>query len=141
MIAGRQPLAGDGCAREPARACACSTGRCSKGGAVGLLPDQAPGVGEGVWADFFGRPAYTMTLVVRLQRATGAAVIMVFAERLPGGRGYHLHLEEAAHGAVSTKPRSTARSKPRCGAARSSTCGATTATRCRRAPRLRRHQG
>jgi Kdo2-lipid IVA lauroyltransferase/acyltransferase len=63
-------------------------------GTVGLLPDQTPGVGEGVWADFFGRPAYTMTLVGRLQRATGAAVIMVFAERLAGGRGYHLHFEE-----------------------------------------------
>ena len=64
------------------------------GGTVGLLPDQAPGAGEGVWADFFGRPAYTMTLAVRLQRATGATVIMVFAERLPDGRGYHLHFEE-----------------------------------------------
>jgi KDO2-lipid IV(A) lauroyltransferase len=64
------------------------------GGTVGLLPDQAPSGGEGVWADFFGRPAYTMTLVGRLQRATGAAIIMVFAERLPGGRGYHMHFEE-----------------------------------------------
>jgi len=63
-------------------------------GSVGLLPDQAPGTGEGVWTDFFGRPAYTMTLVVRLQRATGAAVIMVFAERLTGGQGYHMHFEE-----------------------------------------------
>ena len=63
-------------------------------GTVGLLPDQAPRDGEGVWADFFGRPAYTMTLVGRLQRATGAAVIMVFAERLAGGRGYHIHFEE-----------------------------------------------
>jgi KDO2-lipid IV(A) lauroyltransferase len=65
-----------------------------QGGTVGLLPDQAPGAGEGVWTDFFGRPAYTMTLVVRLQRATGAAVIMVFAERLTGGQGYHMHFEE-----------------------------------------------
>jgi KDO2-lipid IV(A) lauroyltransferase len=64
------------------------------GGQVGLLPDQAPRAGEGVWADFFGRPAYTMTLVTRLQRATGAAVVMGYAERLPGGRGYRLHLEE-----------------------------------------------
>ena len=63
-------------------------------GTVGLLPDQTPGAGEGVWAGFFGRPAYTMTLAGRLQRATGAAVIMVFAERLPGGRGYHLHFDE-----------------------------------------------
>lgn len=70
-----------------------------RGEAVGILPDQAPGVGEGAWADFFGRPAYTMTLVTRLQQATGAAVIMAFAERLPHGRGYRLHLA-----AVATTP-------------------------------------
>src|SRR5688572_20252853 len=68
----------------------------ARGEAVGLLPDQAPGVGEGVWADFFGRPAYTMTLVRRLQQSTGAAVIMAFSERLPAGSGYRLHLEEIA---------------------------------------------
>lgn len=66
----------------------------SRGEAIGLLPDQAPGVGEGAWAEFFGRPAYTMTLVRRLQHASGAAVIMAFAERLPAGRGYRLHFEE-----------------------------------------------
>ena len=66
----------------------------ARGEAVGLLPDQAPGVGEGAWADFFGRPAYTMTLVRRLQQASGAVVIMAFAERLPAGRGYRLHLDE-----------------------------------------------
>lgn len=64
-----------------------------RGEAVGLLPDQAPGMGEGVWAEFFGRPAYTMTLVGRLQKATSAAVVMVFAERLPHGRGYHLFFQ------------------------------------------------
>ena len=63
-----------------------------KGESVGLLPDQAPGAGEGVWANFFGRPAYTMTLAQRLQCATGASVIMAFAERLPAGRGFRLHL-------------------------------------------------
>jgi KDO2-lipid IV(A) lauroyltransferase len=68
----------------------------ARGEAIGLLPDQAPGVGEGVWADFFGRPAYTMTLVTRLQEKSGAAVIMAFAERLPAGRGYRLFLEEVA---------------------------------------------
>src|SRR4051812_1588455 len=57
------------------------------GETVGLLPDQAPQKGEGVWADFFGRPAYTMTLVRRLQKQTGAAVIFTFAERLPHGKG------------------------------------------------------
>jgi KDO2-lipid IV(A) lauroyltransferase len=68
----------------------------ARGEAVGLLPDQAPGVGEGAWAQFFGRPAYTMTLVKRLQQASGAAVIMAFAERLSAGRGYRLFLEEIA---------------------------------------------
>ena len=64
-----------------------------RGEAIGVLPDQAPGVGEGEWADFFGRPAYTMTLVTRLQQSSGAAVIMAFAERLAQGRGYRLHLQ------------------------------------------------
>lgn len=64
-----------------------------RGEAIGVLPDQAPGVGEGEWADFFGRPAYTMTLVSRLQETTGAAVVMAFAERLPQGAGYRLYLE------------------------------------------------
>jgi KDO2-lipid IV(A) lauroyltransferase len=64
-----------------------------RGEAIGLLPDQTPNLGEGVWAGFFGRPAYTITLVRRLQKASGAAVFMAFAERLPAGRGYHLHMQ------------------------------------------------
>ena len=63
-----------------------------QGEAIGILPDQAPGVGEGEWAQFFGRPAYTMTLVGRLMRTSQAQTILAFAERLPAGRGYHLHL-------------------------------------------------
>ena len=71
--------------------------RALKGGqSVGLLPDQTPGVGEGVWADFFGRPAYTMTLVTRLQASTQAAVIIMYAERLSGGRGFQLYFEPLA---------------------------------------------
>ncbi len=62
-----------------------------RGEAVGLLPDQAPKAGEGVWLDYFGKPAYTMTLAARLSE-TGAATIFAWAERLPGGRGYHLHI-------------------------------------------------
>ena len=67
-----------------------------RGDSIGILPDQAPSTGEGAWADFFDRPAYTMTLVGRLQQASGAPVIMAFAERLPAGRGYRLYLEEIA---------------------------------------------
>lgn len=61
-----------------------------KGQAVGMLPDQAPKVGEGVWLKFFGRYAYTMTLAARLTE-TGATTLMAWGERLPGGRGYRLH--------------------------------------------------
>ena len=61
------------------------------GEAVGMLPDQVPGKGEGVWVPFFGRPAYTMTLAARLAE-TGATVLMAYAERLHYGAGYHLKL-------------------------------------------------
>lgn len=58
------------------------------GEAVGILPDQTPGRGEGEWAEFFGRPAYTMTLVQRLAESTGAQIVLAYAERLPDGAGY-----------------------------------------------------
>lgn len=58
------------------------------GGAIGLLPDQVPQNGEGVWADYFGKPAYTMTLSTKMQQMTGAPIILVYAERLSFGRGF-----------------------------------------------------
>ena len=61
------------------------------GEAVGILPDQVPGEGEGEWAPFFGEPAWTMTLPRRLAQATGAAVVVAVGERVPGG--WRLHLE------------------------------------------------
>lgn len=63
-----------------------------QGEAVGLLPDQVPPQGLGVWAPFFGRDAYTMTLPARLARQTGAALLLAWGERLPGGRGYRVHV-------------------------------------------------
>jgi Kdo2-lipid IVA lauroyltransferase/acyltransferase len=63
-----------------------------KGEAIGILPDQIPASGEGEWADFFGKPAYTMTLASKLAEKTGATVIMAFGERLDNGEGYMLHL-------------------------------------------------
>jgi KDO2-lipid IV(A) lauroyltransferase len=59
-----------------------------KGQPIGLLPDQVPQEGEGVWAEFFGRSAYTMTLPAKLAQLGDAAIILVYAERLPRGRGY-----------------------------------------------------
>ena len=63
-----------------------------RGETVGILPDQVPSGGEGAWAPFFGKPAYTMTLVHRLQQLTKAPMVMIFAERLPRGVGYRGHL-------------------------------------------------
>ena len=63
------------------------------GEAVGLLPDQVPPHGLGVWAPFFGRDAYTMTLPARLAQQTGAALLLAWGERLPRGRGYVVHLQ------------------------------------------------
>jgi KDO2-lipid IV(A) lauroyltransferase len=63
-----------------------------RGEAIGILPDQIPAEGEGEWADFFGKPAYTMTLASKLAEKTGATVIMAFGERLANGQGYEIHL-------------------------------------------------
>ncbi len=61
-------------------------------GTVGLLADQVPPEGQGVWAPFFGKPAYTMTLAARLALQTGAALVPVSCERLTDGRGYVLKI-------------------------------------------------
>ncbi len=63
-----------------------------RGEAVGFLPDQVPGVGEGEWSEFFGRPAYTMTLAAKLADRQNTACFLAFAKRLPRGEGYALHL-------------------------------------------------
>ena len=69
-----------------------------KGEAVGLLPDQVPPDGMGLWAPFFGKDAYTMTLAARLSAQTGATVLVGWGERLPWGRGYKLHFHEVNQG-------------------------------------------
>jgi KDO2-lipid IV(A) lauroyltransferase len=75
-----------------------------QGQAVGLLPDQVPPEGLGLWAPFFGRPAYTMTLAARLAQQTGAQVRLVWGERLPAGRGYLLHARELQAPLPTTLP-------------------------------------
>jgi KDO2-lipid IV(A) lauroyltransferase len=62
-----------------------------RGEAIGLLPDQVPSHGEGEWAEFFGRPAYTMTLAGRLLQASGARVLLSYVTRRPHGEGYDIH--------------------------------------------------
>ena len=69
---------------------------------VGMLPDQAPRAGEGIWAPFFGRPAWTMTLAARLSVAKNVHVLMIWAERLPRGQGYVVHVSEPVEPIVGT---------------------------------------
>ena len=61
------------------------------GHTFGALPDQVPSKGEGVWADFFGRPAYTMTLPVRVAKQFDAIKIFAWGRR--GSRGWELQAE------------------------------------------------
>lgn len=69
-----------------------------RGEVLSILPDQDIGSDEGediagrVFAPFFGIAASTMTLASRLARKTGALAILTWAERLPRGQGYILHL-------------------------------------------------
>ena len=63
------------------------------GQAVGLLPDQVPPEGQGLWSPFFGQPAYTMTLAARLVQQTGATPLLAWGERLPRARGYCIHVQ------------------------------------------------
>jgi KDO2-lipid IV(A) lauroyltransferase len=62
-----------------------------RGESIGILPDQVPSNGEGVWAHAWGRPAYTMNLPAKLRQQTGAAIVLAVARRLRWGRGWQLH--------------------------------------------------
>ena len=60
----------------------------SKGEAIGILPDQVPTGGDGVWVPFFGRPAYTTPLPARLANRNKTPVIMFTAKRKNLGQGW-----------------------------------------------------
>ena len=79
-----------------------------RGEAIGMLPDQVPGRGEGVWASFFGRPAYTMSLAARLAEGD-VLILLAYAERLPYGAGYHLRLRGLSRPLVGTLAERVAR--------------------------------
>lgn len=57
---------------------------------VGILPDQDPGRDNGIFAPFFGKPANTMNLLPRLAQKTNAPWFLIYAERLPRGRGFRI---------------------------------------------------
>ena len=64
-----------------------------QGDCVGLLPDQVPPQGQGIWTPVFGRDAYTMTLAVRLAQQTNASVLIAWGERLSWARGFMVHVQ------------------------------------------------
>lgn len=63
-----------------------------RGQTIGFLPDQVPALGDGVYAPFFGKDAYTITLVQRMQTIRNSPVFTVGLERLPAGKGYYFHI-------------------------------------------------
>ncbi len=65
-----------------------------QGKIIAMLPDQEPQTGAGMFAPFFGTPAYSMVLLARMAARSGTPVIFVWCERLSWGRGYHLHFRE-----------------------------------------------
>lgn len=52
-----------------------------EGGFIGILPDQDTDSVEGVFVDFFGRPAYTPSGPVKFAMKTGAAMLPMFLIR------------------------------------------------------------
>lgn len=72
-----------------------------QGEAVGILPDQIASKGEGEWANFFGKPVYTMVLASKLAMKTGAEIIMAVVERMPKGEGFILHLERLTYAQIA----------------------------------------
>ncbi|MCP1772176.1 KDO2-lipid IV(A) lauroyltransferase [Neisseria perflava] len=66
------------------------------GEATIVLPDHVPAPeegGDGVWAEFFGQPAFTMTLAGKLAQVKGVKTLFFCGERLPDGKGFALHIE------------------------------------------------
>ena len=75
-----------------------------EGGAVGILPDQQPKLGDGEFAPFFGVQALTMTLVSRLAERTGATVLFAWCERTSADLEFALHVEPAPDGIADPDP-------------------------------------
>lgn len=74
------------------------------GGATGILPDQQPKAGDGVFVPFFGVQALTMTLVNRLAERTGAIVLYGWCERTGPDLQFALHVEPAEAAVADPDP-------------------------------------
>ena len=59
-----------------------------KGEVVGILADQVPSAGDGIWAKFFNQFAYTSTFPIKLTRLNNVSTVFVSAERRGLGKGW-----------------------------------------------------
>ena len=87
----------------------------ARGELIGMLPDQTPKGASGVFAPFFGHPAYTATLLARLASPGHTPVVFGFAERLPRGGGFRYHVTPAPDGIYDDDPRIAAAAITRAG--------------------------
>ena len=69
---------------------------------LGILPDQVPPPGSGMPAPFFGVDVYTMVLVSKLAGGRDVDVLLTYAERLPGSRGFRVVVEPVDEAIRST---------------------------------------
>lgn len=80
-----------------------------EGQPIGVLPDQEPDMDNGVFADFFGTPANTMTMLSKLINKADAQVIFLAVERKKKGQGYRVHSIEPAEAIADRDPLVAAR--------------------------------
>jgi len=59
-----------------------------------ILPDQEPPPTAGIISQWFGQPAYTMTLAAQLANTKNTRIILGFARRLPNSEGFVVELED-----------------------------------------------
>lgn len=66
-----------------------------QGGFMMMLPDQVPREGAGIESQFFGHPAYTMTLLHKLVNKSDARVLFAVCYRRPDSQGFNIEFEAA----------------------------------------------
>lgn len=72
-----------------------------QGDVVGLLPDQDPGKGSGIFIPFFNIPCNTLALAPRLIKSARPVVLLTFALRRDKGQGYDLHIRSVPNAVYS----------------------------------------
>jgi KDO2-lipid IV(A) lauroyltransferase len=63
-----------------------------RGDIVGIMPDQEPGYGAGIFVPFFGVLANTSPMSLKLAQKNGSPILLIWAERLPAAAGFCIHI-------------------------------------------------